>query len=69
MENESIICFFTIVSIFFFLFKKRTISENDGIICEMIRQDSIKEFVSYTNRNYISIKSQIEPSIFETNPF
>ena len=35
----------------------------------MIRQDSIKEFVSYTNRNYISIKSQIEPSIFETNPF
>ena len=47
----------------------RKIGENESFICELIRNDSIDEFISYVNKNNISLKSIISPSIFETNQF
>ncbi|KAK8846925.1 hypothetical protein M9Y10_019494 [Tritrichomonas musculus] len=49
--------------------KKRQIGENDNYICQLIQNDSIDEFVSYVNQTNISLSIEIEPSIFETNPF
>ena len=49
--------------------EKRKIGENDSLICTLIRNDSIDEFISYLNRNKISLSSKIERSIFETNNF
>lgn len=49
--------------------EKRRIGENDSYICQLIRQDSIKEFVFYVNNANICLSSKIEPSIFETNLF
>ena len=43
--------------------------ENDNYICELIRKDSIDEFVQYVNKKNYSIGSTIESSIFETNSF
>ncbi|KAK8854373.1 hypothetical protein M9Y10_016935 [Tritrichomonas musculus] len=48
---------------------KRQEGENDSHICSMIRNDSVKEFVSYLTRINYSLSSQITPSIFETNSF
>ena len=47
--------------------EKCRIGENDSYICSLIRQDSVKEFISYINRKNISLVSEIQPSIFETN--
>ena len=41
--------------------------ENETYICELIRNDSIQEFVSYVNRANIKLTTTIEQSIFETN--
>ena len=49
--------------------RKRTIGENDSYICSLIRQDSIEEFIIYTNKTNYPITNQINPSIFETNLF
>ena len=49
--------------------KKREEGENDSYICSLIRQDSVEEFIAHVNRFNISPKSEISPSIFETNPF
>ena len=49
--------------------KKRKIGENDSMICEMIRNDSIESFVSYVNRANYPLTSLIEPSLYETNNF
>lgn len=49
--------------------EKRKLGENDNIICQLIRKDSIKEFIDYIQIENISIKSIIEPSIYETNSF
>ena len=50
--------------------KKVLEGENDNYICSLIRDDSIKEFVSYTSRSGISLSSTlIKNSIFETNSF
>ena len=49
--------------------EKRRIGENDSYICQLIRQDSIKEFVFYENSAKICLRRKIEPSIFETNLF
>ena len=49
--------------------EKRQKGENDFYICELIRNDSIEEFISYVNQKSISLSSQIETSIFETNSF
>lgn len=47
--------------------KKREKGENDSYICEIIRKDSIHEFVFYINQANIKHSEKIKPSIFETN--
>ena len=49
--------------------KKRKTGENDNIICSLIRNDSIEDFIIYITKNNISLVSVIEESIFETNSF
>ena len=48
---------------------KRQEGENDSLICSMIRNDLVEEFISYVTRSNCSLSNQITPSIFETNPF
>ena len=48
---------------------KRQKGQNDSYICSLNRNDSIEEFISYLNRNNISVSSKIKLSIFETNSF
>ena len=43
--------------------------QNASYICELIRQDSVEEFITYVNKNNISLSSVINESIFETNSF
>lgn len=47
----------------------RQIGENDSYLCELIRQDLVKEFIIYVNKNNIKLSSHINESIFETNEF
>ena len=49
--------------------EKIKISENDSYICSLIRNDSVKEFITYVNKNSISLTKPIEKSLFETNSF
>lgn len=49
--------------------EKRKIGENNEYLCELIRTDSIEQFVTFVNQANIPLNSQIEPSIFETNSF
>ena len=49
--------------------KNRKIGENDSYICQLIRNDSIKEFIIYITKNNIKLTSEIKESIFETNTF
>ena len=50
--------------------ENRTKGENASYICQLIRNDSIEEFVAYTSKTNLPIKSaQIEQSCFETNHF
>lgn len=51
------------------LYQKRLLGENDSHICQLIRDDSVEEFISYVNRTNISLSSKIIPSIFETHQF
>lgn len=49
---------------------KRKIGENDQYICQLIRNDSVTEFISYVNRANIPISEvKIVKSVFETNSF
>ena len=48
--------------------EKRHIGENDTKICELIRKDLIEEFTSFVTENKVQISSEINHSIFETNP-
>lgn len=41
--------------------------ENDQYICQLIRNDSIKEFIQHVNSSNIDLTSTIKRSIFETN--
>ena len=51
-------------------YKKRRIGENDSYLCELIRNDSVEEFISYVNRACISLSNSIiKSSIYETNQF
>ena len=50
------------------LIEKRKKGENDSILCEQIRNDSLDEFIVNVNKNNIDLNSIIESSIFETNP-
>ena len=49
--------------------EKMQIGENESYICELIRNDSIDDFIIYVNKYNISLNSCINDSIFETNPF
>ena len=49
--------------------EKRKIGENDSYLCQLIRNDSIEEFVTHVNQTNLSLSSVIKPSIFETNVF
>ena len=45
----------------------RKIGENHLYICSLIRNDSIKEFISYVNKSNYPLSSRIKRSPFETN--
>ena len=47
--------------------EKRMIGENDHYVCELIRNDSIDDFISFVNRTNLSLSSNVEPSVYETN--
>ena len=47
--------------------EKRRKGENDDILCEIIRNDQIDEFIEYVSKNNIPLDSKIKDSIFETN--
>ncbi|KAK8835989.1 hypothetical protein M9Y10_040186 [Tritrichomonas musculus] len=49
--------------------KYSNFNENEGPICEIIRKDSINEFISYIEQENIDLSSKIETSEFETNQF
>ena len=48
---------------------KRKIGENDNYICQLIRNDSVEEFISYCNKINLPVNSCIENSIYETNSY
>ena len=43
--------------------------ENSSFICKLIREDLVKDFISYYTKNCISSNAKINPSIYETNSF
>ena len=47
----------------------RKIGENDDFTCQLIRNDSIDQFISYVNQKDLPLTSHIKSSIFETNKF
>ena len=47
----------------------RKIGQNDSYICELIRNDSVEEFIQYVNKTNYSLESKIERSFYETNYF
>lgn len=51
--------------------EKRKIGENDNKLCQLIRSDSLKEFIDYIEENKLLIQAttMVEPSLFETNLF
>lgn len=49
--------------------EKFLIGENDSYICELIRNDSVQEFIKYVNQSNISLFSEIKYSMYETNAF
>ena len=49
--------------------EKRKNGENDSYICTLIRNDSVKDFISHINKLNISLSSILLPSLFETNSF
>ena len=49
--------------------EKRKIGENDSYICQLIREDSIDEFIIYVNKTNYNLASKVNESIFETNDF
>ena len=50
-------------------YELRKEGENDNLICELIRNDSINEFVVYVTKNSYPLQSLIAQSIYETNSF
>ena len=43
--------------------------ENDSYVYQLIRDDSIEEFIIYINQSNLPLTSTIKPSIYETNSF
>ncbi|KAK8843533.1 hypothetical protein M9Y10_024586 [Tritrichomonas musculus] len=52
-----------------FFEENRKIGENNSFICNLIRQDSIDDFVEYVSRTNFPLSSTVKQSIFETNSF
>ena len=52
-----------------YFYERRRNGENDNFICELIRKDSIDDFIVYMNQNNYEFNSIIKPSIYETNNF
>ena len=50
-------------------YENRKIGENEGFLYEIIRNDSIEDFIIYVNKNMYPLNSFIEHSIYETNSF
>ena len=46
---------------------KRKIGENDNIIAEMIRNDSVEQFIIYISKTNYPLDSKIQESAYETN--
>ena len=49
--------------------KIRQKGENEEYICQLIREDSVKEFIIFVNKYNYNLNSLIKTSIFETNSF
>lgn len=49
--------------------KWRRIGENETTICQLIREDSIKDFIIHINATNFPLTKLIKPSFFETNAF
>lgn len=49
--------------------KKRKTGENDSTICNLIRNDSVKDFIIFVSQRNLSASTIINPSIFETHSF
>ena len=47
--------------------EKREVGENHSYICTLIRNDSIDEFISFTNQANVPLTTTFGPSIYETN--
>ena len=61
-ENEQIIQYDSNNDLFL---NKRKIGENDNLICQIIRNDKIKEFIDFTNKEKIDFSSLI-PQFLKT---
>ena len=49
--------------------ENRMNGENESYICYLIRNDMIGQFITYVDKNNITLSMTIEPSIYETNSF
>ena len=49
--------------------KNRLEGENESYICQLIRNDSIDDFIQFVNDQKINLSSSILTSLFETNPY
>lgn len=47
--------------------QKRELGENDHLLAELIRNDSIEEFIEYYNKENIPLNATISRSLYETN--
>ena len=52
-----------------FFYEKRLQGENDSYLCELVRNDNIKDFIIHYNKQEISLSMTIQSSIYETNSF
>ena len=43
--------------------------ENNSYLCELIRNDSVIEFIILLNKNEFNVTTKIKSTCFETNPF
>lgn len=48
---------------------KRKIGQNDSEICEIIRKDSVEEYIQFFERNKDKFLFEVDKSIYETNLF
>ena len=49
--------------------EKRENGENESYVCKLIREDSVVQFISYTNQANYSLFKTFRNSIYETNEF